>query len=340
MKKFLAVAACAAIGTSVFAFAGCGGKDGGSDFAVGGDYKEATAEDINNIMSSGVSFGDASAADYMLGLEFKADLDVSYKMGSMIDASGNFALNYLFNQTATEIKGAGEANAKYTATYGEQKLEGKYGVKAYNDGEKAYASVSGLESLGVAGGVASGYVSYWNIINEIADLVPMTLSAVSADTAELDLITLATQYKVGVYVDNSNGLKVKISVTKDTVFALLDAFVEEEAAVTAIKENLTVNKFVLDAYLVADATNVFKQLALDVNIDVEAKAADTGDTQTGDVSLKVKGGVSVNMTGSVVDLSGLNKADYTVDYTDAVLGLIGGIGHEQPGPDIEVNPVD
>lgn len=341
MKKFLAIAACAAIGASVFAFAGCGGKSG-SEYAVDGDYKQATAEDINGIVNGGVSFGDATAENYMLGLEVKANLEASESVSGVMSASGKLGLNYLYNRTATEIKGVGDASVEYSATYGEQKLEGKYSVKTYNDGENAYASVSGLEALGIAGGVASGYVRYWDIIEAAAGLIPASLSAVTAESEPgmSDILTIAAEYKLGVFVDSSDGYKVKLSVTEDTVLALIDSFVEDETAATTVKEALTINKFVFDAYFVVDSEGVFKQLALDVNIDVKTKAITMGEVSVDEASVTLKGGVSVRLTDAVVDLSGLNKADYTVDYTDIVVELINGIGNTEPDdPEIGYNPV-
>lgn len=324
MKKFLAIAASATLAVSLFAFTGCADKT--SDYEIKGDYKEATQEDLNEISDINVNFGDTSAENYVLGLDIKAKLEGSYSTGDTLTASGDLNLGYLYNQTDDSIKGAGEATANFNATYNGQEMKGSYGVKAYNDDEYAYANVTSGETA-----VISAKVAYWQLFGEIMDLVPSSVSlAESVENSTMNLLALAQQYKIGVGVDKKDGWKFKLSVTTDTINALIDSYVTDETENATIKGAITYNKFVCDAYISLSEAGTFKQLSLDLNIDVKTKAVTAGNIALYDMTLKLKGGVTVNATTDVVDISSLDTTGY-VDYTETLGGLIAGLTDKLPG---------
>lgn len=322
MKKFLALSAGAVLAVSMFAFAGCSDKD--SEYAIKGDYKEATTEDVNEFNQVNINLGDTTAENFMFGLDIKANFEGSEKVGTATSANGKVSVDYLYNQTADDIKGVGTATAEYSATYNNQSLSGNYNVNLANTAEYAYASLTVGETP------LKAKVDYWTLVDGIMGGNNDSPAAAESEEENVNLLELAKQYKIGVYLDKKDGWKVKLSVTKETVLALIDSYVTDTATATQVKENLTFNKFVLDAYLSLDSNGTFRQLTLDVNIDVAMKTPATQTTPSQDAALKLKGGFTAKATTSTVDISTLNDAEYT-DYTTTLGGLIGGIMDKVPG---------
>ncbi len=340
MKKFLAISAGAALAVSMLAFTGCNDKE--NEYAIKGDYKEATAQDMADFSNLNLNFGDATAENFMLGLQVKANFDGSVNMGDAMSASGKASLNYVYNQTADSIKGLGSAATEYSAKYAGQELKGNYSVNVFNNDTYAYADVKSGET-----DLFAGKVDYMAIINGVMSLPSRVASVAEGETdGPVDLLALAAQYKVGVYVDKKDGWKVKLSASADTVNAIIDSYITDETQATAVKENLSFNKFVFEVYFSVDSNGTFKQLSLNSNLDMKIKLPQQPTAEASapaqELALKFNGGIVLKTTASVVELGQIDETKYT-DYTEQLKNLInGGNGGNGGNGDVnnsETNPV-
>lgn len=330
MKKFLAISAGAALAVSMLAFTGCNDKE--NEYAIKGDYKEATAQDMADFSKLDLNFGDATAENFMLGLQVKANFDGSVNMGDAMSASGKASLNYVYNQTADSIKGLGSAATEYSAKYAGQELKGNYSVNVFNNDTYAYADVKSGET-----DLFAGKVDYMAIINGVMSLPSRIASVAEGETdGSVDLLALAAQYKVGVYVDKKDGWKVKLSASADTVNAIIDSFITDETQATAVKENMSFNKFVFEVYFSVDSNGTFKQFSLNSNLDMKINIPQQPTAEASapaqELALKFNGGIVVKTTSSVVDLGQIDETKYT-DYTEKLKDLINGdVNNPQPNP--------
>lgn len=334
MKKIIAVLASAVLATSAFAFAACGGNDG----VVEGNYTEPTAEQLSTAVAE-VETDKVFTA--LSGVELSANLNASYSA----DAASNSAslkLGYKVVFGDEKIAGRGDLSMKSDMTSGGNKSSSEYSATIYNDASFAYAELKGLPATVAPDGALKAKLDYMSLIDDIIGELPLAIeegtitspdtpdtgaSDTDVDTSvteEFDLeavLDMLVENKVKVGLDTTDGFKLKISVTEETIWTLI-AKEMPEAQVTAMKEAVTFNKSVLDIYFALDASGAFKQFSVNIDIDVFGDGSKMGQ-QGNNLTLKAKGYFAVKaFSGDVTLPEGLATDATYLDVTD-MLGNIG-----------------
>lgn len=127
------------------------------------------------------------------------------------------------------------------------------------------------------------------------------------------LLGMLDQLKIKVALDTDNGLKAKISFTKESYEAILalaesDAEADEMGDIVAeiamLKDALTVNTLNIDIYIAFDANGLFSGFAVDCNIDVKVNSDKVPDMpiELGDYTLKVTGGMNLKLYNGDITL--------------------------------------
>lgn len=344
MKKLITVAASAALVISMAGLTACAGSEG----VIKGNYKEPTSEEFTNAVGtidSNKMFGDTTAEDYKLGLEFATKFNADISLGSLMSLNGTTEAGYKFTMDKKgNYLGSGSfsmnAEAKSETATGTSNDKSKVSAKIYNDSAYVYASATGIEEnketkvkLDINKLIESiGVMSYAEISNDTITEGGNTETEITPEAPELSLEMLK-ELKINVGLDSSDGVKLKLSVTQDTVWTLLTEELGEET-VTVVKEAVTFNAFTFDAYLAIDKDGLFTQASLDFDIDVKADLAKisalipsaqaaAAPALTGEASVKLDGYILLkSFNGTVTLPEGIS--DYE-DQTDTLLDLINGI---------------
>ncbi|MDE7182266.1 MAG: hypothetical protein K2O41_04440 [Clostridia bacterium] len=351
MKKFLAVIASVILAISMLAFTGCKDKESNPN-VIDGNYKEATAEQVKNELSKvdfSNAFGNVEANDYKLGLELSENLSIV--MDTTVNGiSANYSIgtdtNYKLVCTDLEnlkISGSGYANVsgKLTASAGKQKetLDLSLKTNVYNDSEYAYIDlyeVKGFDIMYEGLTTMKVKASFEDLIDFIGgiggpvdgdtNLTPADEIIVSPDESEeggeiiavpgMDinaLLGMLDQLKIKVALDTDNGLKAKISFTKESyeaILALAESGAEEDEmgdiveSIAMLKDALTVNTLNIDIYVAFDANGLFTGFAVDCNIDVKVSVDKIPDMpiELGDYAIKVTGGMNLKLYNGDITL--------------------------------------
>lgn len=345
MKKTIIALASILLAGSLAAFTAC---DGGSDFAVDGKFnKEATPQEVTTAISGinySAAFGDVTAADWSFGLSVSSNFEASAKIKAP-EAEGNLeygeALDYgvKISKNAQSPSGfslAGHGNASLTMK-GSMKAAGEshdVDVSAageiYNDDTAIYLSyaLNNFKESGLP--VPDEYTSgkYKILMSEVWEVVsgylPTGLLMEAAAEGGTDIITgsdtsiatvLYTMFTP--YIDNSDGLKIKLSLKEEYLkLALTAASAQDGLGAVDIDE------CVLDIYLVIGADGLFRQLSVDADLDWSIE-------KIGSFTLKGGFAVKADLNVSVTVPSETLAADK--DYVVVPLD-------QGSGDDVPVNP--
>ncbi|MDE6104170.1 MAG: hypothetical protein K2G38_00575 [Clostridia bacterium] len=298
------------------------------------------------------AFGDVTVNDYKLGLELSENLSIvmdttvngigaNYSIGT--DTNYKLVCTDLENLTIT---GSGYANVsgKVTASAGKQKetLDLSLKTNVYNDSEYAYIDLYEVKGFDImyegltTMKVKASFEDLIDFIGGIGDedypiegdtnLTPADEIIVSPDESEeggeiiavpgMDinvLLQMLDQLKIKVALDTDNGLKAKISFTKESYEAIL-ALAESDAeadeigdiveSIAMLKDALTVNTLNIDIYIAFDANGLFSGFAVDCNIDVKINSDKVPDMpiELGDYTLKVTGGMNLKLYNGDITL--------------------------------------
>lgn len=347
MKKKSTALASVLLAGSLVAFTACGK---GSDFAVDGKFEnEATPQEMNTAISAinySKAFGDVSADDWSFGLSvssnfessanIKADttgLDGTFDYGEALEYGIKISKNA---QSPIGFSLAGHGNAsltmkgKMTTAEKEQNVDVTAEGEVYNDDTALYLSYA-LKNFKESGlPVPDEYASgkYKIMMSEIwetvggylpASLLSEAFAESETDTAAVDYITLLyTAFTP--YIDNSDGLKIKLSLKEEFLnLALM------KAATEANLGEVSLAKSMFDIYLVIGADGLFRQLS--TNIDLSLSIENLG-------SITLKGGLAVkaNLNVSV----SVPSETLAADTNYVVLPL----KDNSQNPDVSVTPSD
>lgn len=324
-KKVVAILCAAVMTVGVGALAACSEADDTEIGVVEGNFGTVATEEqlgtaIDSISES-APFGDTEAADWTYGFNFKANATATVDAFD-VDENGNFVsvttsadlgLDYNLslskttaNELGLDVKGSG--TVALNGKSGEEELS--YSADVYNDIENAYVKLTANEET------LKLKVSYETILGMIGDALPIALAETDEtnqpdepddlptdgtmfDPAEM--LGMLAEMGFNVYVDDADGLKIKVSATENTVETIL-----EQAGVSA--EAVKFNEFVFDIYFSFDAQGNFEKFGTQINVNLEvAVVPATATTEAQSVKVSVKCGAAlVPYSGTVTLPDDLN----------------------------------
>lgn len=320
MKKLMAVLMSTTLFCSLALFTACGDERENIGKMDGDFSTEATDEEFAAALTSvqravennTILGGDMEAADWSFGFDAGLDLDFDMTVsGAASTETVNIDLDagYQLVIDNAGVAGAGNLSLSGDAT---NQTNIDYDVGLYNDVEYMYFDMSLNQSQ-------MKFKMTWETLAKIADsagsgsvAVPGTEavlsaaadtgadneggqgsdSAVSADIAEI--IAGLKEAGCKVYIDDSDGLKVKLSVSEDTVDMILAGLGTE---LEGISEMISFSAFKLDLYFAMTADGVFSQVSADINIDMSMNLGNLGS-----YDIALSGGVYVKAYDGEVKL--------------------------------------
>lgn len=324
-KKVAAVFCAAVMTVGVVALSACAEADDTDIGVVEGNFGTvATEEQLGTALDSiteSAPFGDTEAADWAYGFNFKANATATVDAFD-VDNNGNFVpvttsadlgIDYNLslskttaNELGLDVKGSGAV--ALNGKSGEEELS--YSAEVYNDIENAYVKLTANEET------LKLKVSYETIFDMIGSALPLalaeadetdapddttdvTIDGVAFDPSEMLGMLAAMGFQV--YIDDSDGLKIKVSATEDTVGTIL-----EQAGVSA--EAVKFNEFVFNIYFSFDAQGNFEKFGAQINVNLEvAVVPATATTEAQSVKVSVKCGAAlVPYSGTVTLPDDLN----------------------------------
>ena len=379
MKKVIAVLAASAVAVSMFAFAGCKDNDDKKtdSGAIPGDYVEKTPDEMGGILDD--FFGNQGGDETPVipatssGMGIKVKLNESLYCEGLMDMASSVSAEFKEKITETGFVGAGSATVKAHVKSMDFNTDGsaastamtdKYAIDvtatAYNDSSFIYGGATG--SVGTVSQTTGkfetmtlpeGMKAKLNLVKLMEALgggstgpeISTPASAVFETNDAFDmaaLLAMADQFSVKISADLSDGMKIKISATDETIWKIATvAFIEQgateaeaSAKVAKIKGYVSVNKFTLDVYAAFDSSKTLTAASVVIDCDVKADmgimtefmpngTAAVADQKLPDISMKVAGSVEIYSHNDNVELPANIATDASyADKTDDLIELI------------------
>ena len=379
MKKVIAVLAASAVAVSMFAFAGCKDNDDKKtdSGAIPGDYVEKTPDEMGGILDD--FFGNQGGDETPVipatssGMGIKVKLNESLYCEGLMDMASSVSAEFKEKITETGFVGAGSATVKAHVKSMDFNTDGsaastamtdKYAIDvtatAYNDSSFIYGGATG--SVGTVSQTTGkfetmtlpeGMKAKLNLVKLMEALgggstgpeISTPASAIFETNDAFDmaaLLAMADQFSVKISADLSDGMKIKISATDETIWKIATvAFIEQgateaeaSAKVAKIKGYVSVNKFTLDVYAAFDSSKTLTAASVVIDCDVKADmkimnefmpngTAAVADQQLPDISMKVAGSVEIYSHNDNVELPANIATDASyADKTDDLIELI------------------
>lgn len=318
MKKILRITLCLILSLSVLSLFACGG-----DNTFEGNFKhEATEEELtqlagalssedlvadsNNIgfnlsLTMSSSSDSSFSEDYTQSSDMSFDFDMKMKVTSngedapvmkmSMDGKFNIDVDVQTPSKTSKTKVSGDANAYADATG----LYIGYNMKAKENGKEESVSEKTKFSIEEFGAVLEGLLG--SFTPEDPD--------VSDEPGDLDfsaLISKAEELGLKVYVDASNGYKVKISIP----YSALSDYIED------VDGDITLNT--CDLYITLDKDNRLVGIKFEIEMENTSNSIYTGNTtatakitliaKIADVNISTPSNLSEYAPGSLEDLFG------------------------------------
>ena len=320
MKKLMAVLMSTTLFCSLALFTACSDERENIGKMDGDFSTEATDEELAAALMSvqravdnnTILGGDMEAADWSFGFDAGLDLDFDMTVsGAASTETVNIDLGagYQLVIDNAGVAGAGNLSLSGNAT---NQTNIDYDIGLYNDVEYMYFDMSSVETgakfkmtwenlMNAADSVGSGGVIVpdpGTTLSAAADTGTDSEggqgsdSAVSADIAEI--IAGLKEAGCKVYIDDSDGLKIKLSVSENTVGMILAAV---GAEAEGISEMLAFDTFKLDLYFAMTAEGVFSQISADFDIDMNLNLGNLGS-----YDFDLSGGVYMKAYSGEVEL--------------------------------------
>ena len=301
MKKFAALLMSMTLLSSLALFVACGDSDKQENQGkLDGDFStEATDEEVTavltklqNAVDGNTFLGDTAAEDWSFG--FDAGADVSFSMVGLEPGSGENAqvganvhfdlgVGYKLIIGNSAVSGAGDLSVKGSGSV--MGSNANYSAKIYNDADYLYMDMSSVP------GYPKVKLTYETVMGAIESVgsgesqtpadTPSTMSADAApgtgseneggqgtETApSSDIAKIVAGLKeVGckVYIDDSEGLKVKLSISEETVDMILEAL--ELVPADGADALVDFSAFSFDLYFAMTEDGVFSYLSADFDV--------------------------------------------------------------------------
>ncbi len=342
---------------SALAFTGCTGDkpegDGNKTPAgvIEGDYNDKSDEEVKDIIDNinpDDLFGNADAEDGSFTLHVTENTEAGMALGAYMNVNGSMNVDYkMYVDADSKFTGAGtlglKANYFNALTEDGQPQTMAFDVSAsvYNDMQFVYGSFEGLDESALTGKLDINKLmgSIGGIQGGISLLDTSGITG-SGEINIMDMLAMAKQFDVAVTFDTSDGVKVKLSASEETVWKLLIASEVEEETVNQIKELVTFNKFLFDVYLSIDANGRFDcaSQVMDIGVSMPIPApgspAPTDSTSSvPTVTAFVKGSTVIKSINEKVTVPDSVK-EYK-DMTDELLDMIKSKFPQEPAPNPE-----
>lgn len=297
MKKLIFAVAATLLGGTL-ALSACGGDKPKGE--ITGKYVEVSGAKLTeklNKLTAEELFGDTSSKDWSFGLEMTADIGakIDLKTGHGDSAEQLLKLDATENSTAKAMMSANDGgDGICIKLQNNDKLKGKlyksdslgiekdidfdYQINVHADGGYVYFQIPDFSDLPLPFEIAEGKfkmpVEY--VFSAVADVMPNTLSKAAEGNAN-ETSALLEKYGIKAYVDERDGLKIKLSADQHFLYAIL----EDAAGMSAktAEDLATFNTFAVDLYFEASSNGRFERAGLVAKIDgsLTIAAGDLGE---------------------------------------------------------------
>ena len=251
-----------------------GGIEDTEQDAIPGTYAVKTAAEVAEIIDGidveklfdedvkGIGVKSGVSGDFAVGTLFGTGFDADYNFKLAFGDDGIAGIGEATIETDLMLNGV-NSNASLTAT-------------AYINGKCAYGAIEGTSDVSLGFLHESNDIDLkamlnWadiynyffgeNTVKSTAALVTDWGVGAEIGFNILNIIEMAADFGVTVSVDDSDGLKFKLSASAQTVWTLFD-FISNKTGdnipVENIKKAVTVNKFRFDIYLAIDSDGIFR----------------------------------------------------------------------------------
>ncbi len=355
IKNVIMCATAAVLAVSACALSACGKKP--EDGTIAGNYEEATMEQVTETLSNvdmGNAMGDPTAEDFKFGLNVNSSFNAAFTVGESSKASAGLSAGYTVLLTKNSCSGAGNAEISYDADIkagelGEQeavKESGKYSATVYNDATYVYGDFNlGKKDDGETDNIVKAKFNYGELLGSIMENIGNILPGSGASgitpyaEGNASIAGMLANLNMQAGMDTTDGIKIKLSITKDTFWGLLENSTPElpEDQLTQIKEALLINRFNYDVYFALDKTNKFSAASVVLDIDMSVDTSKMGMPMPTDEGAEQPPVITVKMNGYFKAESYLGEApklpdgmttDLTyVDMTAVIKGMISGSGN-------------
>lgn len=299
----------------MLSFVGCGEKD---NYAVKGKYQEVTYEEAATKLSAldSEKLLEETQTEEALGISASVGLDklaLSFSAGSgeqalSMNVDANLKASYAL-KIGTEVQGAGSVSGKIKAegnALGIDPVDQAIDVELSNENELLYLynkkDEEGTPSkvkMSLEDIMENLEFSYGDLGMTFAEELPDT-SSPDMGGIEMDgILSNLNEYGLKYYVDDSDGLKFKVSATKDTLLKTMESAAENDPWFSVLELGKK-DTFAIDFYLSVDAEGHLEKIALDVNVDITLSGG-IGENAAS-VSFTAKGGFSFEVKTVTVTL--------------------------------------
>ena len=373
MKKVFAALAAAAMALSVCAFTGCDfnsntddnkkpeivnpddnngdGENKGDEENNEGDkggYREVTDEELEAIIG-GIDTEKLLAED-VTGTVINATLSGEFSMGYFASGSASAEIDTKLSvDEELNTFGTGNATVKAEYFYFEDGNPITQSIdadgKTYFDGQYLYA-----EATGSALGTELGDDTKVKLNIARINGVLLGLAAQGPDDGEggevgdglqsyltlSNMLAMAKEYSINIAVDDSDGIKFKLSATEQTFWTALETaarqgyFGEQDidpvTMVAVMKASVTFNTFLFDVYFSIDKDGAFESVSVDMDFDIKVAGAfmtlvtgsvlplpDLTASLTGSVKLYTHSEIVTIPEGIETDLSYFDMTDIVIE---------------------------
>lgn len=334
MKKFIAAIAGTLL-LGAFALSACGGDK--PEGEIEGKYVEVTSAELTeklNKITPEKLFGDTSSEDWSFGFEFTSDIEVKTDLKTKQGETDeqliklNVEEESTFKATLSRPEGQTDGGPCLKAQ-NSNKLKGKIGksdilgieedidfdytVSLHADGEYLYFQLPDMSDLPLPFEIAEGKfkVPVEYVFSAVANILPNTVSRTGEAVSGL-----LTEYNLKAYVDESDGLKIKISADEQSLYAALDKVAGIPAE--TVKGFAAFNTFAIDLYFETAEDGKFERAGFVADIDgtLTAEAGELGEGAPAlNGTVKFEADVALKKFSGEIVIPSENELEEYIDIT-------------------------
>ena len=338
-----------AMAFSACALSACSGNKE-PDGTIDGNYKVATAEEVNTALSAVKSetlLGDTTAEDYKFGIDFSSKLNLSM---STEGQSTSFSMNAGYKMLATagesalSYKGAGNLSMNGSNTANDKTTTSEIALNLWQDDATLYANLTGKSSEDAEEQTQKIKLDASKLISSLlpsggADVTDPTIPGSDVTNPDLPEVEVTTpdlsSYLVTVVnmlnemdattsLDTTNGIKLKISINQDVVNNLIAGMMGgTPEQVTGL---VSFTKCSLDFYVAIDSKGMLSAASIVADVDATVNMP-VSETATSTSTIKLNGYLyfDVDSTVNPEVPTSLKTDDTYFDITEMIGEMIGGM---------------
>lgn len=311
---------------SAFSFTACSKQPDGT---IDGNYKEATTDEINAALENvdqDKILGDKTAADYKFGIDFSSSLNFSTSTETS-SSTASMKASYKMLATAGEsvlsYKGAGSLsmNGSTTPAEGDKTTE-ELSLNLWQDNAMLYLNMTKKSSQDKEEPQPQKFKLDASAL--ISSLIPggtysgNTEDATTPDLSSFNLVTIVNKLNemgATVAMDTTNGIKLKINITKDVVNNLVSQIGETASEIPFTKCNV-------DLYVAIDSNGLLSAMSIVADVEITQEATLRTRASTTKLDGYLYFAVDANVNPEVPESLETDKT--YIDMTGTIIGIIGG----------------